>query len=369
MRFNPALTAALFSSTAMFIAPAQADDMLVNALKRVSELEAKNIALELNHRRLEEGYKTLEERNRQLEKTNKARETTIIKQEIKPDQKKALNATKSNTTPPQMVANHKPDIVELNRIAFEGAYIGINGGYGGGVVNTVTDNYYWTTNSNSIRFGGPEVGKSNDFVRAGGGLVGGQLGYNYLFKNNLMAGAELDFDWTDIGSQGNNSVTGFLPPKGAFINSSSRIGLKWLSTERIRFGYLVGSFMPYLTGGLAIAQSAYRESGYGLISDTSIYTNAVQGGTSKVGVGWSAGAGIEYSLLNNLSLKTEYLYTQTPGIKIHNSTELSFSNISGKIGTFADGSTANLDLHQVRVGLNYHPHFFDNPAPAVISKY
>ena len=324
MRFVTALRVVLLSSIAIFNSSAHADDMLTTALKRVSELEAKNINLELNHRRLEEDYKALEERNRQLEKTNKAKETEVKKQEKKLIDRVVPRVSKP-TIQPDLASAPAPiqaatRLDELSKIAFEGAYFGVNGGYGGGDIDTVVDRYFWT-NSSNIRFSGPEVGRDINSIRAGGALAGGQFGYNYIFKNNFVAGAEFDFDWTDFGSQGSNSQTGFLSPKGAFINSASRNGLHWLSTERIKFGYLAGSFMPYITGGLAIAKSSYSENGYSLTSDTSVYASATQGGTSKVGVGWSAGAGIEYSLLKNLSLKTEYLYTQTPGTVIHNSSE------------------------------------------------
>ena len=76
MRYFPAITALLLSSTALSLTPAQADDMLVNALKKVSELEEKNIALEVNQRRLEEEYKALKERNNKLEQSYKAKETS-----------------------------------------------------------------------------------------------------------------------------------------------------------------------------------------------------------------------------------------------------------------------------------------------------
>lgn len=368
MRIVPALTVVLLSSTAIFIAPAYSDDMLVNTLKRVSELEAKNIALELNHRRLEEDYKALEQRNRQLEKNNKAKETVIIKQEIKPVQKAALNTTKLNASTPQVVTSHKPDIAELSLITFEGAYVGLNAGYGGGDIDTAKDRYSWTTASNA-GFSGPVVNIDNSSARAGGALAGGQLGYNHIFKNKFVLGAEADFDWTNIVSQSNSATTGFLPPSGAFANSSSRTGLNWLSTERIKFGYLFGSFMPYVTGGLAISQSAYKSNNYSFTSDNAIYVSSQSGGTSKVGVGWSAGAGVEYTFLNNISFKTEYLYTQTPGVRVHNTFEFIGSSFNGKLGAFEDGSTGNFGFHQIRVGLNYHPHFFDKAAPAVVAKY
>lgn len=88
-------------------------------------------------------------------------------------------------------------------------------------------------------------------------------------------------------------MTGFSPPKGAFNNSSSGAGLNWISTERIRLGYVAGLFMPYITGGLAIAQSAYSSNLINLYSDTFISAGTTQGGTTNVGVGWSAGAGFE----------------------------------------------------------------------------
>jgi len=36
--------------------------------------------------------------------------------------------------------------------------------------------------------------------------------------------------------------------------------------------------------------------------------NCFLGNSSRIGVGWTAGAGVEYALWNNLTLKVEYLF-------------------------------------------------------------
>ena len=269
MRTISKVTFVLFSSTMLLISPAKADDMLVNAMKRIAELEAKNIALEVNHSRLEQSYKELEASKNKLEQNLNNKEILLKKQVSKPVEKVAIKTDKTVTTSMVPAVLPAKKLEEITTLAFEGAYVGINGGYGGGDINTVTDTYYWS-NSSNVRFSGPEVQENNAIIRAGGALAGGQFGYNYVFKNNFVVGAELDFDWTNMGGPANSSSVGFLPSKGAFFNSSSRTGLNWLSTERIKFGYLVGSFMPYLTGGLAIAQAAYGINGYSFTSDTSI---------------------------------------------------------------------------------------------------
>ena len=54
---------------------------------------------------------------------------------------------------------------------------------------------------------------------------------------------------------------------------------------RGRIGYATGQFLPYITGGLAV------------MSDD---------GSARAG--WTIGAGLEYALARNISIKGEYLY-------------------------------------------------------------
>jgi outer membrane immunogenic protein len=88
-----------------------------------------------------------------------------------------------------------------------------------------------------------------------GFVVGGQLGVNWQF-NNFVDGAEGDGSFTDWG---NTDAVG---------------------TVRLRAGFALDRFMPYITGGAAFGDD----------------------------IGWVAGGGVQYALTDNLALGVEYLH-------------------------------------------------------------
>src|SRR5690606_19204087 len=99
----------------------------------------------------------------------------------------------------------------------------------------------------------------------------------------------------------------------------------------------VERFMVYGTGGVA----------YGNIE---AYANANLNGTpvgistSETKVGWTAGLGAEYAFTDNMSLKTEYLYTDLGSIDLYN---------GPLFGDFSLASDADFRFHTVRAGLNF----------------
>lgn len=105
-----------------------------------------------------------------------------------------------------------------------------------------------------------------------GGLIGGTLGYNFQPGGPWVWGLEGDL--------------------GYFSNSD----LKYLGTVRGRLGYATGPFLPYITGGLAVMNDD---------------------GSARAG--WTVGAGIEYGLMQNISIKGEYLYVDPWGSNLRGS--------------------------------------------------
>ena len=166
-----------------------------------------------------------------------------------------------------------------------GFYVGVNGGGGLGPTSQTL-----TVDPLITALGVSTTGTYE--VR--GALVGATLGYNYQ-TGPWVLGIEGDIDWSNIGGQ----VTG--PVMG--IPATFETQLSWLNTFRGRVGYALGPIFPYLTGGGA----------FGGIRATDAITIPGSGnelaGLSDVRLGWTAGAGLEYGLLNqNWSVKVEYLY-------------------------------------------------------------
>jgi outer membrane immunogenic protein len=165
-----------------------------------------------------------------------------------------------------------------------GFYVGINGGGGLGPTSQTL-----TVDPLITALGVSTTGTYE--VR--GALLGATLGYNYQ-TGPWVLGIEGDIDWSNIRGQ----VTG--PVMG--IPAIFETQLSWLNTFRGRVGYAFGSLTPYLTGGGAFG-------GVRAIDAITIPGSGnVLGGLSDVRLGWTAGAGLEYALNQNWSVKAEYLY-------------------------------------------------------------
>jgi outer membrane immunogenic protein len=161
-----------------------------------------------------------------------------------------------------------------------GAYVGINGGYG---------------------FRG-----SNG---ADGWMVGGTVGYNWQSGGPLVWGIEGDLDWTRM--RGSNT---------ALTQTSNN----WLGTVRGRLGYAMGptgSWMPYVTGGVAFGDIDNAVTGFGSARDTK--------------AGWTLGGGIEAALSGPWTAKVEYLYVDLGN------------------GPSVAGASTDFHTNIVRAGLNY----------------
>jgi outer membrane immunogenic protein len=151
---------------------------------------------------------------------------------------------------------------------WSGFYVGINGG--------------WSWGRSSYDFVGSGLGSTGDF-RTTGGLIGGTLGYNYQVGQAVL-GLEADLGWS--GARG----SALCPGGGAICETHNR----WLGTVRGRVGYAMDRFMPYITGGLAYGNLRANIPGVGASTATK--------------AGWTLGAGVEYAVNRNWSLKAEYLY-------------------------------------------------------------
>ena len=115
-----------------------------------------------------------------------------------------------------------------------------------------------------------------------GWLIGGTAGYNWQLGQAVF-GIEADIDATNI----NGSTT-------AFCNLGCRTKNNWLGTVRGRLGYAFDRFLPYVTGGAAFGDIQASTPGFA--------------GNSTTNVGYALGGGIEFAVLQNLSVKAEYLF-------------------------------------------------------------
>jgi outer membrane immunogenic protein len=179
-----------------------------------------------------------------------------------------------------------------------GFYIGANGGGTFGKTGA---------SHTGIPLGSPLAsGDYNLDHNTTGWFGGGQIGYNFQAAQWLF-GVEADFQGADIKGTGTlsglavaqrNGVSAF---PGNFVTASDK--LDYFGTLRGRFGGLVSNdLLLYATGGLI----------YGRVNDNGQfhYQTPVDyvAAASGMKTGWTAGAGFEYRIVQNWSVKAEYLY-------------------------------------------------------------
>jgi outer membrane immunogenic protein len=150
-------------------------------------------------------------------------------------------------------------------------------------------------------------------------------------------GLESDAQWADV-KESEHEIAASTVPTLRFTDL--RIGLDWFGTTRLRLGYAFGRFLPYITGGVSygqvIASASQRVTGA---------FGTVFGSASSTHAGWTAGAGAEYAVTDNISLKAEYLFVQLGGV--------SGSEVGFAPPVVGSSKTGTLGTNIVRAGLNW----------------
>jgi outer membrane immunogenic protein len=197
---------------------------------------------------------------------------------------------------------------------------------------------------------------------AAGVFYNGPLTNNYSLSNSVIAGGTIGYNWQPAAS---NWVIGIEGEAGyihlnrtiqdinainnglAFPDSldSTRIG-DWYGVIAGRAGFTFNQALFYAKGGAAFVNKNYSFAdnctaapcGPGILN---LSNNRTQ-------VTWAAGAGIEYALTNNWSIKGEYLYLGTretvasTGVGGGTAAGLVFSN-----------SHTDPGVHTAKFGVNY----------------
>ncbi len=173
--------------------------------------------------------------------------------------------------------------------------------------------------SGDNNFGGLTTGNNNDGRFLGGVQVGG----DYQFAPNWVAGIEGQYSW--LGSNNN----GIIFPGGFIYTNNQRA----LGSVTGRVGYTWGPALLYVKGGYA-----YSDNNQTLTSVGAPVAFTLDRGHRD---GYTVGAGLEYMFAPNWSAKAEYMYYDFGSSR--------FTNLPALVPF---GSFRN-DEHTVKVGLNY----------------
>ncbi|MDP4021654.1 outer membrane beta-barrel protein [Methylobacterium sp. NEAU 140] len=231
---------------------------------------------------------------------------------------------------------------------WSGVYLGGHGGYTSAAVGskgTLQSLIYQRSHDSTAETdfrASTLINPSN--ARVGDVTFGGYVGYNMQFDQFVFG---IEGDYTSFGRMAvsgdrigrfGTSSTGLF--ETVSLNGYSATRVNDYGTIRGRAGYVLGSFMPYVTAGLAIGRAriadtvAYRDYGYSLTAyNATLAGNATYvdrfGYTSfnpaspadgtpavsllartrtRVVAGFAAGVGLEYAVTPNILLRGEYQY-------------------------------------------------------------
>ena len=262
-------------------------------------------------------------------------------------------------------------IVAMN---WTGLYAGVNAGYSWSPDPTVSftpnDPYSALLLSGNAGAGSPGTPLGPVSFGTHGASGGVQFGYNWQLNRNWLVGLETDFNGSGIRGNGTStSIERTAPTILLNVNADQKIS--WFGTVRGRLGWLpTDSWQLYATGGFAYGQvkedvvgttthtstggaATGSSGGFGsgcVLPPNNSTVTCFLGNSSRVAAGWTVGAGTEYAMSRNFSIKAEYMYVNLGGDSVNVVT----TQANG--GNALTSFTANYDraqFHTVRVGLNY----------------
>jgi outer membrane immunogenic protein len=178
------------------------------------------------------------------------------------------------------------------------------------------------------------LGGSAGFTASGWGAVAGpQIGYNFQ-STNCRALFGFEGDWSGAGIDAVTRLDTNSPVVG--FDQRIRSVLVSFGTLRTRAGFVVDNALLYLTGGLAIADVDTRITNTtGAVSERFLFNDTR--------LGWTAGAGTEWGVARNVTVKSEVLHLALG--------ERTSTFTSPAAGTFYSVRTVD-SVWIARVGLN-----------------
>jgi outer membrane immunogenic protein len=202
-----------------------------------------------------------------------------------------------------------------------------SGFYIGGNIGGVWDHRTVTTNNIANGVVPLSTGSGNISSVTGGG----QIGFNYVVSPNWIIGVEADVSGAAL--DGTGAITSTRTGTNQHHNTLDVFG-----TARGRVGYAIDNVLLYGTGGFAWGDEKITRTQL-----TGTFANATAGvaeTATQTGLGWAAGAGIEWGFAPNWTTRAEYLH-------------LDLGTQSFTFPLAQQRNDAKVELDAVRAGVNY----------------
>lgn len=224
--------------------------------------------------------------------------------------------------------------------SWAGGYMGFNGGFGTTTIKTDISPVGTVSVS--------DFDTQTLRTRANGSLFGIQGGYNWE-ANNLVYGVEADIDTSGISGTRQDLVPSKLNSGGAIDGFTVTDKVDWLASIRARLGFLMGSGMAYLTGGVAW-EGLSRKSLVNAEVAPSVYGVTATTNNSGSRTGYVLGAGYEAMMDQHLSIRGEFLFYN---FEHTDNDTMVFSSCATTGQCNANVATAANNISALRLGVDY----------------
>ncbi|MBR0719097.1 outer membrane protein [Bradyrhizobium liaoningense] len=234
-----------------------------------------------------------------------------------------------------------PPVKAVPGTNWTGGFVGVQAGYGFG---------HELRNQDTGTF--PDLSGGLDVSGWLGGFDGGVNVQSGVF----VLGLEGEWMWTGI----RGSRTSAFPAGPLTETTNLKTSIDWLAIASGRAGFVVGDrLLAYGKAGVAIANESHPLNGTASTGGPFSIAIALEGKAVHSGV--VIGAGLEYALAGNWSIKGEYDYIRM--INQHTSQSGTYSQSLFAPSAAAVNNWITQNLHLFKLGVNYH----FNPLPGAVS--
>jgi outer membrane immunogenic protein len=233
--------------------------------------------------------------------------------------------------------------------SWSGYFAGVNTGYAIGNSKIHTHTPLTATGADAIagtyfanQQNASNVSASGTAAMSDSALIAGvTLGYNTLLSNGHLLGILADYNTLNLSDSKVKQTSypgfsGFEPSTKLTAKIDNTISL------RARYGVLVDDFLVYLTGGVTLARMKFNMNFTDGAASASSHESAYK-------FGWIVGAGSEYKVNKNWSVKAEYLHYDFGNI-VHTSTNMTNGVTNFTNQPFQTEMDAKLDM--ISIGVN-----------------
>lgn len=142
--------------------------------------------------------------------------------------------------------------------------------------------------------------------------IGGHIGYNHQF-GAFVLGAESDINWSGVeGSAGFNYYDAFDDEVyDGREGETTSFDLLWEGSTRLKVGFAVDRFMPYVTGGIAYGQAQLDTHRiYGEVENQEDPYREFDFSHPLNLIGYTVGIGGAYAVTDDVIVRAEARYTE-----------------------------------------------------------